>query len=120
MALRASLAERYADAVAKPRMALELRWGQMQFTGSRTGFDSGVAQYSGSRCGPALIIGGRAVPQMGCGAFNPFLQKDNWQPELYFTARDREWKPNVKVGAPETRTGDDNPASDSRESSKRK
>ena len=58
-ALRASLAERYADAVAKPRMALELRWGQMQFTGSPTGFDSGVTQISSSHCGPALIIGGR-------------------------------------------------------------
>jgi len=119
MALRATLAERYADAVAKPRMALELRWGQMQFTGSRTGFDSGVVQSSSRHCGPALIIGGRAVPQLGCGAFNPFLQKDNWQPDQYFAARDREWMPNVKVGEPETRTGDGDSANGSRESTNR-
>ena len=114
MTLRAALALRYADAAAKPRMALELRLGQMQFTGSRTGFDSGVTQIGSARCGPALIIGGRAVPQIGCGAFNPFLQKDNWEPNLYFAARDREWMPNVKVGAPEARTGDGDPAVDSR------
>lgn len=119
MALRAALAERYADAVAKPRMALELRWGQMQITGSHTGFDSGVGQVTGIHCGPALIIGGRAAPQMGCGAFNPFLQKENWQPSLYFATRDREWMPNVKVGAPETRTGDKDPADGSRESTNR-
>jgi TPR repeat protein len=96
-AIRAALARRYGDAVAKPRMAVELRLDRMQITGSRTGFDSGVVQI-GEHCGAALIIGGRAVPQIGCGAFNPFLQKDNWVPDLYFAARDREWMPNVVVG----------------------
>jgi hypothetical protein len=96
--LRTKLGERYGDAVAKPRMALQLKLGMMNFTGSRTGFDSGVTQISEVPCGPALVIGGRAVPQIGCGGMNDFLAKDNWKPELYFAARDREWMPQVTVG----------------------
>ena len=97
-ALRAELGKRYGDAVAKPRMAMQLHLGMMNFTGSRTGFDSGVMQSSPVHCGPALVIGGRVVPQIGCGAKNEFLAKENWVPELYFAARDREWMPNVTVG----------------------
>jgi hypothetical protein len=96
--LRAKLAEKYGDAVAKPRMAIQLRLGMMNFTGSRTGFDSGVVQISSVPCGPALVFGGRVVPQIGCGAMNDFLAKENWQPKLYFAARDREWLPQVTVG----------------------
>ncbi|MGH8041214.1 MAG: sel1 repeat family protein [Rudaea sp.] len=93
-----NLAKRYGDAVAKHRMAVQLRQGMMNFTGSRTGYDSGVVQISTVKCGSALIIGGRVVPQIGCGAMNEFLAKDNWEPKLYFAARDREWTPMVKVG----------------------
>jgi hypothetical protein len=96
--LRAKLGERYGDAVAKPRMALQLKLGMMNFTGSRTGFDSGVTQISEVPCGPALVIGGRAAPQIGCGGMNDFLAKDNWKPDVYFAARDREWMPQVTVG----------------------
>jgi hypothetical protein len=42
--IREKLEARYGDNVAKPRMAKQLHLGQMQMTGSRTGFDSGVAQ----------------------------------------------------------------------------
>ncbi len=42
MTLRQKLGERYADAVAKQRMAEQLRLGQMQMTGSHTGFNSGI------------------------------------------------------------------------------
>ena len=97
-ATRAELSKRYGDAVAKPRMVMQLHLGMMNFTGSRTGFDSGVMQSSPVHCGPALVIGGRVVPQIGCGAKNEFLAKENWLPELYFAARDREWMPNVTVG----------------------
>ena len=96
--LRAKLAQRYGDAVAKHRMAVQLRQGMMNITGSHTGFDSGVIQLSAVRCGPQLIIGGRAVPQIGCGGMNDFRRKDNWQPKLYFAARDREWMAQVTVG----------------------
>jgi hypothetical protein len=103
--LRATLGERYGDAVAKPRMAVQLRQGMMNITGSHTGFDSGVIQLSDVPCGPALVIGGRAVPQIGCGGTNDFLAKENWKPDLYFAARDREWMPQVTVG-PVTDAGD--------------
>lgn len=98
LALRAELSKRYADAVAKPRMAAELRMGMMNFTGSRTGFDSGVTQISSVPCGPALVIGAHVIPQVGCGAMGEYLSKNNWKPDLYFAARDREWLPQVRVG----------------------
>ncbi len=96
-----NLAKRYADTVAKPRMAVQLRQGMMNITGSHTGFvNSGLVQVLTHRphCEQALIIGGRMVPQIGCGAMNAFLAKDNWDPKQYFAARDREWIPLVKVG----------------------
>jgi len=96
--VRATLAQTYGDAVAKPRMAWNLRQGLMDFTGSRTGFNSGISQVGVEHCGPALVIGGRAVPQVGCG--EEYLAKSNWDPDLYFARRDREWMPNVDVGAP--------------------
>lgn len=93
-----NLEKRYGDGVAKHRMAVQLRQGMMNFTGSRTGYDSGVVQISQVRCGPQLVIGGRVVPQIGCGAMNDFLAKENWEPKQYFAARDREWIPTVTVG----------------------
>jgi len=97
MALHKVLYERYGDAVAKARMTWELRQGQMQFTGSITGFDFGISTLPMRDCGPALRIGGRTVPQAGC--LGPsFWAKENWQPELYFAARDQEWKASVSVG----------------------
>lgn len=101
MQVRGKLAERYADAIAKPRLAVQLRQGQMQLTGSRTGFDSGVSHLSTkSNCGPALVVGGRSVAQAGCGG-DDIYAKDNWDPDLYFAKRDREWKATVTVGAVE-------------------
>lgn len=93
-----TLQKRYGDAVAKHRMSVQLRQGMMNFTGSRTGYDSGAVQISPVKCGPALVIGGRVVPQIGCGAMNDFLAKDNWEPKQYFAARDREWIGTVTVG----------------------
>jgi len=99
--LRKKLAERYGDAVAKPRLAVQLRQGQMQITGSRTGFDYGANHINTKpNCGPALVIGGRTVPQAGCGGDDMYA-KDNWDPDLYFARRDREWKATVTVGAVE-------------------
>ncbi|MBS0582431.1 MAG: sel1 repeat family protein [Proteobacteria bacterium] len=95
-ALRNELGKRYGDSVAKHRLAVQLHQGLMNITGSRTGFNSGVVQISEVRCGPALVIGGHVIPQIGCG--NDFLAKANWIPDLYFAARDREWMPNVSVG----------------------
>lgn len=101
MELRGKLAERYGDAVAKPRMAHQLRLGQAQMTGSRAGFDSG-ANHAASKthCGPGLVIGGRVVPEAGCGSMDMYA-KDAWDPDKYFAVRDREWKATVTVGAVE-------------------
>jgi len=101
MEARKKLGERYGDAVAKPRMAQQLRFGQMEMTGSRTGFDSGANHLATSdHCGPALVIGGRTVPQAGCGSVDMY-SRDNWDPDKYFAGRDREWKATVTVGAVE-------------------
>lgn len=101
MELRKTLGERYADAVAKPRLAAQLRQGQMQITGSHTGYDSGVSQLNtATSCGPTVVIGGSEVPQAGCGGASMYA-KERWEPDLYFASRDREYKATVTVGAVE-------------------
>lgn len=97
-ALRTELAKTYGDDVAKRRLAAELHQGQMQITGSRTGHDSGIYQFkTKGNCGPTLYIGGQEQPQAGCGG--PIFAKERWDPELYFAARDREYKATVSVGS---------------------
>jgi hypothetical protein len=92
-ALRVDLEKKYGDAVAKHRMELKLRLGLMNaYTGSRTGYDSGIIQVKEpGTCEPLLIIGGHALPEAGCD-HGAYLSKDNWKPELYFATRDAEWK----------------------------
>ncbi|MEP6939291.1 MAG: sel1 repeat family protein [Rudaea sp.] len=98
--LRKTLGEKYADAVAKPRLATQLHLGQMQMTGSRTGHDSGIYQLKTTpSCGPTLVVGGQVQPQAGCGG--PIFAKERWDPKLYFASRDREYKASVSVGAVE-------------------
>ena len=97
--VRKTLDARYADAVAKPRMVSQLRQGQMQLTGSRTGFDSGVTQISNKpTCGPTVVVGGDEMPNAGCGGASLYA-KSRWDPKEYFAARDAEWKATVSVGA---------------------
>ena len=62
-AIRQTLDARYGDAVAKPRMVKQLRMAQMEFTGSRTGFDSGVTPGHDEQpvCGPAVVVAERRV-----------------------------------------------------------
>lgn len=97
--VRAKLDERYADEVAKPRMAQQLKLGQMQMTGSRTGFDSGVTQVQTKpSCGPSVVVGGQETPNAGCGGASMYA-KSRWEPKEYFASRDAEWKATVSVGA---------------------
>ena len=98
---RKTLDARYGDAVAKPRMVSQLHLGQMQLTGSRTGFDSGVSQVSTKpSCGPSVVVGGNETPNAGCaGSINA---KSRWEPKEYFASRDAEWKATVSVGAIES------------------
>ena len=104
VAVRAKLDERYADAVAKPRMAQQLHLGQMQLTGSRTGYDSGVSQLATKpTCGPSVVVGGQETPNAGCGGASLYA-KARWEPNEYFASRDAEWKATVSVGAIESPT----------------
>jgi TPR repeat protein len=90
--IRKTLEARYADAAAKPRMAMQLHQGQMQITGSRTGFDSGVSQLNtGIKSNQVAIAGGTDV-----------YAKNRWDPDSYFKTRDAEWKATVTVGALES------------------
>src|SRR5262249_17914578 len=97
--IRARLDERYADTAAKPRMEQQLHLGQMQLTGSRTGYDSGVSQLATKpTCGPSVVVGGQETPNAGCGGASLYA-KARWEPKEYFAARDAEWKATVSVGA---------------------
>ena len=99
MELRAKLAEKYGDSVAKHRLAVQLHQGQMQLTGSHTGFDFGVSSLRAtSSCGgPTLFVGGQAQPQVGCSG--SVFAKVRWDPDLYFASRDRDYQARVNVGA---------------------
>jgi hypothetical protein len=100
---RKTMDGRYADAVAKPRMVTQLRQGQMQLTGSRTGFDSGVSQLQNKpTCGPSVVVGGNETPNAGCGGAASLYAKSRWEPKEYFASRDAEWKATVSVGAIES------------------
>jgi len=111
--VRSKLDERYADAVAKPRMVKQLHQGQAQLTGSRTGFDYGVTQQANKpTCGPSVIVGGEETPSAGCGG-KSLYSKSRWDPKQYFASRDAEWKATVSVGAIEQPPTDKAPAESS-------
>ena len=94
--VRERLAERYADAVAKPRLAEELRAGLRQKTGSRTGFDTGVrilfVDGDPQHWGPPSPLDMRTACPRG------FWSDECWKPELYFAMRDKQLSATVKVG----------------------
>jgi len=93
------LAARYADKVAKPRMVTQLRLGQMQLTGSRTGFNAGASQLrTKPSCNPTPDVAGEDVPEAGCGGSSEYAES-RWNPKKYFAARDAQWKATVSVGA---------------------
>ncbi len=97
--IRDKLALRYADAVAKPRMEQQLRFGREQMTGSHLGFDSGVKHDSpkGTLCKGGVYVGGVSLPEAGCGSDDIYADA-RWKPEKYFARRDSQWKATVTVG----------------------
>ncbi len=115
--IRKTLDARYSDAVAKPRMVMELRQGQMQMTGSHTGFDSGISHPTAKvNCANGSVVGGVNVLEAGCGSADIYANS-RWDPKVYFTMRDAEWKASVSVGAvqevgkaPAPTTGNPDPA----------
>ncbi len=128
-AIGVDLRARYADAVAKPRLAKQMRLGQMQLTGSRTGFDYGPSNppatfgynwshiTEGKNCigYDSVVLGaGLENPVSGCGGSN-LNARARWNPDQYFAARDTLWKATVDVGAITTSGEPDSslPASDS-------
>ena len=99
-AMRDKLALRYADAVAKPRMEQQLRFGREQITGSHLGYDSGIYHQAmpGKVCkGTGSLINGIMMPEAGCGGDEVYADA-RWNPEKYFANRDAQWKATVTVG----------------------
>jgi hypothetical protein len=106
--VRGRLALRYGDTVAKPRMAVQLRQGQMQITGSHTGFNFGISQ---------LNVTPKSL-EMPIGGDTDMFAKDRWDPDSYFRTRDAEWKATVTVGAVEAQIKPGGPARPSDPASK--
>ena len=106
------LSAEYGDAVAKPRMARELRQGRSEMTGSYLGFgDSNVhsltpAQLAAASPGFAYALGPSAMPQCGAKSIEgaPITGCGNlyvawrWDAKEYFRIRDAAWTGTVKVG----------------------
>ena len=99
LVVRDELAAQYADAVAKPRMAQQLRFGLEQLTGSHLGFDQGVmhASAKGTLCKGGVVVNGVTLPEAGCSG-DEIYAKDRWNPEKYFASRDSQWKATITVG----------------------
>jgi hypothetical protein len=97
--IRDRLALNFADAVAKPRMAQQLRFGMYQLTGSRVGFNQGVLHMNalGTLCKGGVNVGGVDVPEAGCGG-DDIYARSRWDPATYFAYRDAQWKATVTVG----------------------
>jgi uncharacterized protein len=111
----------YGDAVAKPRLASQLRQARMQTTLSRLGFIDDARAYtpeqffSGLRshlansgeplqnCGMGTIKGSAIV---GC---SDFFAESRWNPPEYFQTRDSSWQGIVKVGALQSAGGTGTP-----------
>lgn len=104
-AVHRKLLPTYGDEAAKRRMALELRVGNTQLTGSRVGYDfhvllvplPGHEMQRASDCTSgkvALYIGAVPVPRSGCGHYDMALS----DPHTYFAARDWQWRGTVTVG----------------------
>lgn len=94
--VRDQLAQTYGDAVAKPRMIEQLRLGQMQMTGSHTGFDSGIHDATtGTLAGSSPRMNAATAPPVGCSSIN---SPSCWEPKEYFAHRDAAWNATVSVG----------------------
>ncbi len=99
VAILTALQARYGDAVAKPRMARQLRLGMEQMTGSHTGFDFGAYHQSVKQnCSGGTVVGNVDAPEAGCGGADIYAES-RWVPEKYFASRDALWKATVSVGA---------------------
>jgi hypothetical protein len=109
--LHSELAVTYGDAVAKPRLANQLALGQMNLTGSRTGWNPGVltlpadafqtgggtAGSVGKCAGLTIMVGYAEAPIAGCGGETRYARAF-WEPNKYFAGRDAVWNANVTVG----------------------
>jgi hypothetical protein len=99
-AAREQLVAKYGDAVAKPRLANELREGRRRMTGSRAGFDSGVTFLQ-----PDAIANPHEAGSMGVEAVAVcplgFWDPECWEPDRYFAMRDRQLNATVEVGPPQ-------------------
>ena len=97
--LRAKLAEKYGDNVAKHRLVVQLRQGMLQGlpqSGSRTGFEYGNSWLRDNpNCAAMKAAGEQAPPDCSKSVF----RNVQWDPDLYFASRDAQYKARVNVGA---------------------
>lgn len=111
----AQLTAEYGDAVAKPRMARELRQGKSEMAGSFLGFGSSsvatltVAQLAAGSAGLGFKLGAGPLPLCGAKSIDgaPIAGCSNlyvawrWDAKEYFRIRDAVWTGTVRVGDPE-------------------
>jgi hypothetical protein len=93
-AVREQIASKYADSVAKPRMAQQLRFAIESITGSHLGFNPnllGVSMHNA--CAPSEPQKMR-LPEWGCSGIYSMYNLD---PKTYFAERDSAWRATVTV-----------------------
>lgn len=107
MALAKKLSSEYGDAVAKPRMATQLRQDMLQDTESRTGYDDGLVQsfkpgndklddlFGAEATNACMVTSIAGAPLSGC---HDILANDPLKPSEYFRSRDAAWRGTVTVG----------------------
>jgi uncharacterized protein len=116
-ALSEKLLADYGDAVAKPRLATQLRLARMQSTQARLGFVYDVQAYTAEQFFSAfhshLANSGEPLPPCGEPAIkgsaitgcNDFYAESRWNPPKYFEVRDSSWLNTVNVGALQSADG---------------
>ena len=93
--LRAAIAQKYADEVAKPRMAQQLRFALEGITGSHVGFNPGLLGISMHDPCVSNDPQKMRLPEWGCSGI---YSMHNLDPKTYFAERDSAWRATVVVG----------------------
>jgi hypothetical protein len=85
----------YGDAVAKPRMERQLRWGSRNTAGSRTGFVGNMQIRIPGPYGDITVDGSQ------------FFAEKFWKPEAYWTWQAEDWKelPKARVDVGPLKSG---------------
>lgn len=85
---------RYGDDVAKPRINSQLRRGQLNTTGSRTGFAGSLMIYTAipGTMMSSLESDGSSMPAYATIDGSEFYDRDYWEPARYHDWQERRWE----------------------------